>query len=185
MAYRLLLLGGHYRSQLDFTPAALEAAQATLRRLIARIQPLRPLPAVTTYEEAAALAETDQAAQQFIGQLDETIAADLATPRILAMLQDAVRDPALTTAGQQAVVAATEALLGLALGTLDPGEFGQHRAITDLDPARRQRIEQLISERTQARQQKNWERADQIRSELDRLGVQVTDTPDGPTWELR
>src|ERR1700677_4810072 len=51
MAYRLFLLGGHYRSQLDFTLAAVEAAQATLRRLVARIQPLRPLPALETFAE--------------------------------------------------------------------------------------------------------------------------------------
>ncbi|MFI5084080.1 MAG: cysteine--tRNA ligase, partial [Streptosporangiales bacterium] len=44
LAYRLFLLGGHYRSQLDFTTAAVDAAQATLRRLVARVQPLRPLP---------------------------------------------------------------------------------------------------------------------------------------------
>ena len=44
MAYRLFLLGGHYRSQLDFTTAAIDAAQATLRRLVARVQPLRSLP---------------------------------------------------------------------------------------------------------------------------------------------
>ena len=43
-AFRLFLLGGHYRSQLDFTTAAIDAAQATLRRLAARAQPLRPLP---------------------------------------------------------------------------------------------------------------------------------------------
>ena len=47
-AFRLFLLGGHYRSQLDFTTAAIDAAQATLRRLAARVQPLRPLPAVET-----------------------------------------------------------------------------------------------------------------------------------------
>ena len=44
MAYRLFLLGGHYRSQLDFTTAAVDAAQATLRRLVARVQPLRRCP---------------------------------------------------------------------------------------------------------------------------------------------
>ena len=48
MAYRLFLLGGHYRSQLDFTAAAVDAAQATLRRLIARMEPLRPLPVMET-----------------------------------------------------------------------------------------------------------------------------------------
>ena len=185
MAYRLFLLGGHYRSQLDFTPAALDAAQATLRRLATRVQPLSPLPEATTYAQAAALAGDDQGAQRLIDQLDEAITADLATPRILALLQAALRDPALTITGLQNVVAAADGLLGLGLGTLDPGEFGQHRAITDLDPAERKHIEQLISERTHVRQQKNWARADQIRAELDQLGVQVTDTPDGPTWQLR
>src|SRR6202023_3011685 len=44
MAYRLFLLGGHYRSQLDFTTAAIDAAQATLRRLAARVQHWAPCP---------------------------------------------------------------------------------------------------------------------------------------------
>ena len=56
MAYRLFLLGGHYRSQLDFTTAAIDGAQATLRRLVARIVPLRPLPEAETYQAARALA---------------------------------------------------------------------------------------------------------------------------------
>ena len=55
-AFRLFLLGGHYRSQLDFTTAAIDAAQATLSRLTARIQPLRPLPAVETLGDAEATA---------------------------------------------------------------------------------------------------------------------------------
>ncbi len=55
MAYRLFLLGGHYRSQLDFTPAGVDAAQATLRRLVSRVAPLRPLPVAETYEAARAL----------------------------------------------------------------------------------------------------------------------------------
>jgi cysteinyl-tRNA synthetase len=53
-AFRLFLLGGHYRSQLDFTTAAIDAAQATLRRLAARIQPLRPLPVLETLAAAQA-----------------------------------------------------------------------------------------------------------------------------------
>src|SRR6201996_6068867 len=57
MAYRLFLLGGHHRSQLDFTTAAMDAAQVTLRRLIARIAPLRPLPHVETLADALATRE--------------------------------------------------------------------------------------------------------------------------------
>jgi cysteinyl-tRNA synthetase len=185
MAYRLFLLGGHYRSQLDFTTAAVEAAQATLRRLVARIQPLRPLPAIETLADAEERVKGDPAAERLLDTIDAAIAADLNTPKILAALQDALRDPEITPDGQRAVVAAADALLGLGLATLDPEDLEQHRAVADLSPEERHAIEQLVADRTQARQARDWSRADQIRAELDELGVTLTDTPAGPTWHLR
>ena len=185
MAYRLFLLGGHYRSQLDFTTAAIDAAQATLRRLVARVQPLRPLPSVETLAGARQLTEGNPAAQRLLDTIDAAAAADLGTPKILAALQDALREPALTLEGQGAVVAAADALLGLGLGRLDPGDLEHRRALTDLSAAEKQGIEELVADRTQARKERDWARADQIRAELDELGVDLTDTPDGPVWQLR
>jgi cysteinyl-tRNA synthetase len=185
MAYRLFLLGGHYRSQLDFTTAAVEAAQATLRRLVARIQPLRPLPAIETFAEAEERVKDDPAAERLLDTIDTAIAADLSTPRILAALQDALRDPAITPDGQRAVVAAADALLGLGLVTLEPEDLEHRRAPADLSPEERRAIEDLVADRTQARESRDWPRADQIRAELDELGVTVTDTAEGPTWHLR
>jgi cysteinyl-tRNA synthetase len=186
MAYRLFLLGGHYRSQLDFTTTAMDAAQATLRRLIARVAPLRPLPVAETYEAARALVEdTDKAALAYVEAIDAAIANDLATPKLLATLQDALRDADISTEGLRAVVAAADALLGLRLADLDPAEVDQRRPTDDLTPEEIAAIERLVAERTQARKEKNWPRADEIRAELDALGVQVTDTPTGPTWQLR
>ncbi len=83
------------------------------------------------------------------------------------------------------VVAAADALLGLRLADLDPAEVDQRRTASDLAPEEVAAIERLIAERTQARKEKNWPRADEIRAELDALGVQVTDTATGPTWQLR
>jgi cysteinyl-tRNA synthetase len=186
MAYRLFLLGVHYRSQLDFTTTAMDAAQATLRRLVSRVAPLRPLPAIETYESARALvADADKAALAYVEAIDEAIANDLATPKLLATLQEALRDPDITTEGLRVVVAAADALLGLRLADLDPAEVDQRRSAADLTPEDLAAIERLIAERTQARKEKNWPRADEIRAELDTLGVQVTDTPTGPTWHLR
>jgi cysteinyl-tRNA synthetase len=185
MAYRLFLLGGHYRSQLDFTVAAVDAAQATLRRLVARIQPLRPLPAVETLADATRHAQGDPAAMRLLDTIDAAIAADLSTPKILAALQDALREPALTPDGLRAVVAAADALLGLGLATLDPGDLEQRRAIGDLSAEERHAIEELVADRTQARKERDWARADQIRAQLGELGVDLTDTPDGPVWQLR
>jgi cysteinyl-tRNA synthetase len=127
MAFRLFLLGGHYRSPLDFTTEAMDAAQATLRRLVARIQPLRPLPAAGT------------------------------------------------------LAAAADALLGLSLGTLDPADLEQRRSQQELAPEDLHAIEQLVAERTQARKERDWTRADQIRAELEERGVEVTDTRAAPS----
>jgi cysteinyl-tRNA synthetase len=196
LTYRLFLLGGHYRSQLDFTPHALDAAQATLRRLVARVAPLRPLPVVETYTQArAALAAgtpvdtghdavADKIALAYLDQIDEAISLDLGTPKVLAALQEALRDGQVTPAGLRVVVAAADALLGLRLADLDPADLDR-RSAAGLDAAERDQIEDLVAARTQARVEKNWPRADEIRAELDKLGVQVTDTPTGPTWHLR
>jgi cysteinyl-tRNA synthetase len=181
-AFRLFLLGGHYRSQLDFTPAAIDAAQATLRRLVARIQPLRPLPPI---ESLAAATPDDPAATAALDLIDAAISADFNTPKILAALQDALRDPAITVAGQRTLVAAADALLGLGLAILDPAELAGRRAVEDLTEAEGHAIEQLVAARTQARKERDWPRADQIRAELDELGVDLTDTPEGPVWHLR
>jgi cysteinyl-tRNA synthetase len=185
LAYRLFLLGGHYRSQLDFTTAAMDAAQATLRRLVARVQPLRPLPAVETLAAAAGGVQDDPVAQRYLDTIDAAIAADLSTPKILAALQDALRDPAITPDGLRTIVAAADALLGLGLATLDPGDLERRRAVGDLSAEERRAISELVADRTQARKERDWARADQIRAQLDELGVQVTDTPEGPVWQLR
>jgi cysteinyl-tRNA synthetase len=186
MAYRLFLLGGHYRSQLDFTTHAVDAAQATLRRLAGRVEALRPLPAAESFEAARALLPPDdKAAAAYLDQVDAAIAADLATPKILAALQESLRDADITTEGLGVVVAAADALLGLGLASLDPREIDRRRPVADLDPAEIETIERLVADRTQARKEKDWARADEIRAELEALGVQVTDTPAGPTWDLR
>ena len=178
-AFRLFLLGGHYRSQLDFTTAAMDAAQATLSRLVARIQPLRPLPAIETLGEASTNAPAA------LDLIDAAISADFNTPRLLAALQGAFRDPEITPDGLRTVTAAADALLGLGLATLDPADLEGRRTTQDLTEAERHDIEQLVADRTRAREERDWARADQIRAALDARGVQVTDTPEGPAWQLR
>ncbi|HEU5418961.1 MAG TPA: cysteine--tRNA ligase [Streptosporangiaceae bacterium] len=185
LAFRLFLLGSHYRSQLDFSTAAMDAAQATLRRLARRTEPLRPLPAADTFAAASALVSDDPAAARLIGDIDAAITSDLATPRILAIVQDALRDTGLTTPGRRAVIAAGDALLGLGLDTLRAGDLDAQHAADGLTAADRQAIENLVDERSAARSRRDWARADEIRAELERLSVTVTDTPDGPVWELR
>lgn len=175
LAYRLFLLGGHYRAQLEFTLAGLDSAQSTLRRLVRRTSALGELPLVTTADEARAAAGDDAAGVAVIEQIDDAISSDLNTPRVLALLQDSLRDQTLSEAGQRAVVAACAAVLGLPFGT-DLEQTGDQ---SDVDEAA---VEQLVADREAARVARDWARADALRAELTELGVQVTDTADGPTW---
>jgi cysteinyl-tRNA synthetase len=185
LAFRLFLLGGHYRSQLDFTSHGMDAAQATLRRLATRIEPLRPLPVADRLALAIAEVGDDPVAAGLIADIDEAISNDLATPKILALLQDALRVSDITPRGQRVVVAAADALLGLSLDTLDPRQVDQRRSVNELAAGELEIIEGLVADRTRAREARDWARADEIRGELDKLGVQLTDTPEGPVWELR
>lgn len=185
MAYRLFLLGGHYRSQLDFTTVAVDGAQNSLRRLVGRVQALGRLPSLETLAQATALAADDAVAARLLDQIDASMAADLNTPQVLAVLQEALRDSEITDAGRRLIVAACDALLGMSLATLDLAQLRGGQAAQDLTAGERATIDQLVMERTRARAARDWDRADRIRKELADKGVHVTDTTGGATWTMR
>jgi cysteinyl-tRNA synthetase len=183
MAYRLFLASGHYRAQLDYTQAAIDASQATLRRLLTRIQPLRPLPKIETLSDAREAAAGDTLTLGLLERFDAAISDDLGTPQVLALLQHALRPDALTDDGRRAVIAACDALLGIGLTALQPEDLAVFH--TKLDDEQTLRVEDLLAQRDAARKARDWERADQLRAELNQIGVQVTDTSDGTVWSTR
>ena len=78
-----------------------------------------------------------------------------------------------------------EETAGAVLGILPTREFALLEP--EEDPRKAEiapRVEQLLLERTEARANKDWAKADQIRDELNSMGVIVTDSADGPTWDL-
>lgn len=183
MAYRLFLASGHYRAQLDYTQAAIDASQATLRRLLTRIRPLRPLPKIETLSDAREAAAGDTLTLGLLDRLDAAISDDLGTPQVLALLQNVLRPAAMTDDGRRVVIAACDALLGIGLTTLQPEDLAVFEVT--LDDEQTSRIEDLLAQRQAARKARDWERADQLRAELNQIGVQVTDTSDGTVWSTR
>jgi hypothetical protein len=78
------------------------------------------------------MAGADEGAVRALHQIGAAADADLNTPQMLAVLQESLRDAAISTEGKRAVVAASDALLGLQLGELDPHEIGHVRDRSEL-----------------------------------------------------
>lgn len=181
LAYRFFLLGSHYRNQTEFTWRGLEGARVAQRRLLERLRErVSAGREPVTYEDVAK--RLGGPGRSYLERLDEVISTDLNTAQALAVLTQASRDPEVGPDALVDLVAAFEAVLAVGLLDLVP---------EDIEPPARElllapdEVEQLLSEREQARHRNDFTTADEIRDMLERLGVEVRDTPEGTVWKVR
>jgi len=152
-------------------------------------------------ELAGYRATISQAYERVLEALDD----DLNTPVALAhigelaksanelcdLVQKRKKDAALVEASGTLFVRAREALRSSteALGLLQTpvGEYRKRTRARRLSARRlsTESIEKKLAERSDARREKDFARADQIRSELSSLGVEIADSPQGSTWTVR
>lgn len=156
-ALRLLLLGAHYRSTLNYTQAGLQEARKTLDRFY-RALAAGPVPETDVPEGVM-----------------QALADDLNTPKAIAELH-ALAAQAL--AGDRQAAGALKAGAGM-LGLLqsDPEQWFKGDA-SDEDAA----IEALINERLAARKARDFAKADALRDQLQAQGIVLEDTKDGTSW---
>lgn len=164
---RYALLTAHYRAPLDWTQKLLHTSQKSLDRLYGVLRRIEAEPASDVPEAVEA-----------------ALADDLNTPKALAALF-ALAGEANRAETDEARQAAAASLLagGHALGLLTSSPdawFG----IDALSPEDRAEIDQLILDRTAARQAKDFAKADALREELDKRKVLVDDGPEGTTWRM-
>lgn len=162
---RYFLLSSHYRSPLNYSDDNLLNAKKALVRMYQAIkeQPVAKLNG-----------ELDN---DWIGQFTQAMNDDFNTPVALSVLFQLSRE---INKNSSPVLVATLKYLAGVLGLLqeNPSEFLQSGFESD----DKEVIEQLIAERLQARADKNWARADQIRAELLQQGIELEDGAKGTTW---
>ena len=176
---RMWLLGTHYRNPIDFAEDRLGEAARAFDRLWEIVKAGRPSWAAdsATDDGQALPTELHEYRERFLTAMDD----DFNTPQALGALFDFGR--ALNRIGEDkaAFARGSRQLWGLmeALGFSEPSDGpGLSHEVSA-------RIEGLIQARTEARQRRDWKRADELRAELDKLDVVLKDTPSGTTWERK
>jgi cysteinyl-tRNA synthetase len=175
---RYYLVAPHYRSTIDFTPAALDEAATAYRRIEGFMVRAAELVGEVSDESVAWPAD-------FATALDD----DLGVPQALAVLHNTVRDgnAALAAADKPAVAARLgEVSARVSVLGLDDASLGVAPAAGD---DAREVIGSLVAlaleQRAAARARKDYAAADTIRDELSAAGIVVEDTAAGARWQLR
>jgi cysteinyl-tRNA synthetase len=173
---RYFLLSVPFRKQLNFTFDALRGAEKTvagLRDFRARLKEARAEPG--NNETVATAAK--RAVEQFEAGMDD----DLNTSVALAAVHDLTRE-VNTALSRGSVRAEDQQAVLTAIDRIDSvlGVFGESKPEL-LDDA----IQKLIDERQEARHQRDFKRADEIRDELAQRGIVLEDTKDGVRWKRK
>jgi cysteinyl-tRNA synthetase len=179
--YRYFLLGGHYRSQIQFSYEALDSARSSRRSLMERIVALKAKvdgAGASGGLAGASAAALGPKAASYLEAFTAALCQDLATPRALAELWGLLRDGDVPPAEALAAAFRMDEVLGLGLAAAKKAEAAA------VDPALAVEIEALVAERAAAKKAKDFARADAIRSELKSKGVLLEDGPAGTTWRL-
>jgi cysteinyl-tRNA synthetase len=186
LAVRQLILNSHYRSPLDFSDAALFAAQSGYERISQTVQ------AVRKRTDEAAEGEADEKIIEELnglkGKFEEAMNDDLNTSVALSVVFELVRlanklleDKSTTKASLAAVDCLFSKLGGDVLGIVKD----EYEAVTGNEYLLNELVGILIEQRAAARNAKDFAAADVIRDRLDKLGVVLEDKPDETIWRRK
>jgi cysteinyl-tRNA synthetase len=174
LAFRYFFFQAHYRQQQNFTIDLVRAADTALRRLVER--------AVTARDEVGgdASGTGSPLAADLRAQFWGFLADDLNSPRALAVVSTVARSTELSAADRWSLLADFDRALGFGFATATSASAaGAGEVLVD------DRIAGLLVEREAARAAKDFATADRIRDELATDGLEIVDTPDGPTVRQR
>ena len=166
---RYFMISGHYRSPVNYSEENLSQLQNGLERLYLA---LRDLP------------DAEETETEFEARFNEAMDDDFNTPVAMSVLFEMAHEiQRLREQGDLQVAAKlgkTLVRLGNVFGILqkNPSQFFQG----DIASQEIEKINSLIKERDQARADKNWQRADEIRDELMTMKVVIEDSSEGTTW---
>jgi cysteinyl-tRNA synthetase len=179
MTIRFFILQAHYRSTLDFSNEALQAAQKGMEKLLQAIDVIEKLPtAATSTINISELQEKCYAA----------LNDDLNTPILISHLFVALREIQAIANGTGSITAEDKTQLAELYKTFVFDILGLQSALNQSNDAHAEvlkgAIDMLLEMRLQAKRNKDFATSDEIRNKLTALGITIKDTKDGFEWSL-
>ena len=164
-AIRLALLSSHYRQGLDWNEKIIHQAKKLLTKIYQILDELKDVQEI----------ESESLNIEPI----TTLMDDLNTPGLIAELHQIVKEYNTNKNIDKKKIKSKLLLIGSVLGIFEDKAF--NKISDDL----KEKVEVLINDRDIAKSQKNFELADKIRDELNELGIEIKDTSDGTSWNIK
>jgi len=180
-ALRVFVLSSHYRSPLTYSDDTLEAAEKGVDRL-------RRVLAIDDNTASREALDAEPYRRRFIEAMDD----DFNTPKAIAVLFDLAR--AINQAShagngfgeaQETMRALGRDVLGLKLEPIVITTYAPTVTVTETLSEVDALTKRLVEERIKCREEKNWQRADEIRNKLDEMGIVLEDTQKGTVWKRK
>lgn len=156
LSLRFVLLENRYRSQMDLSWAALEAAHSTIKR----------------WRQLLADAGSDHE-MKFDQEISSALTTDLDTPRAMQRIRAIEKDATIGALDKRALFLFADQIFGL-----DLDRAVENREVTG-------EMQELLDERAVARTEKDWALSDSLREKLSDLGVEIHDDVNGQRWNWK
>ena len=159
---RLALLSSHYRQGLDWNEKVIHQANKLINKL---------------YQIKDDLDDIDVSDTNNLDAIS-ILMDDLNTPGLITELNRIVKEYN-SSSSEREVIKNKLHLIGSVLGILEDDSFNE------VSEEFKNKINELISKRSEAKKNKDFELADAIREQLIELGVEINDLSDGTEWKLK
>ncbi|MDO8508586.1 MAG: cysteine--tRNA ligase [Nanoarchaeota archaeon] len=169
LAYRYLCLGAHYRKRLLFGEEILKNASNSFDRLKRKLLELKENVGNAQFREMES-----PIGRKYLAKFRSEVFNDLNTPQALATMQDMLGDNSLSDVDKYGLLMDFNKVFGLGLDKIQPEKL-------DMD----KEIQTLLEKRENARKNRDWDGADEIRNEIYNSGFVIEDTPKGPRLKKR
>lgn len=176
---RFFMLSVHYRHPINFSDELLENAQNSFDRIRNAYENLqhRKQGSLNIVDDKEWTDKINQHRDNFIKEMND----DFNTANAISVLFELAKDANVYIQNEQTNEEVIDQFLQLFDEITDVLGF----SLTTDEQILDEEIEKLIDERNKARKERNFQRADEIRDQLDELGIILEDTPQGTRWKRR